>query len=100
MQAFEAVRPSVVRTTAAQDIVQSLFFPTMSTDVYTPFKDTGILALIELNECAMCPDGGNEDRCFLAGGFGGLNAQFQVLQYCVPSSLGQSVSKAGEWETL
>lgn len=100
VEAFERVRSSDVKTTAATQVVESMFFPMISDDVYTPFPDTGVLALMELDDCSMCPDGGVEDRCFMAGGFGGINAQFQVLRYCVPSSLGQGVSSAGSWETM
>jgi hypothetical protein len=99
MEAFEMVRPQAVLTTSTQAVVESLFFPTISGDVYTPFPDTGILALLELTSCPMCSETGT-DRCFIAGGFAGVNAHFQVQQYCVPSALGDSVTKAGQWETL
>jgi hypothetical protein len=97
IEAFERVRPPTTRTTKGSQVVQSLFFPVINDDAYMPFPDTGIVALTELDDCTMCLVEG-EDRCFIAGGFGG-EGQFQVFQYCIPSALGQGVAKAGYWET-
>jgi hypothetical protein len=98
IEAFERVKPPTVRTTRGSQVVQSLFFPVINDDAYMPFPDTGVVALTELDDCSMCLAEG-EDRCFVAGGFGDAG-QFQVLQYCIPSALGQGVAKAGSWETM
>ena len=95
IEAFERAKPPGVRTTTGTQAVQSLFFPVLNDDVYMPFADTGIVALIELSECPMCLVDG-EDRCFIAGGF---LISFNVYQYCIPSALGQGVAKAGSWPT-
>ena len=97
IEAFERVKPptSTARSTTSSQIVQSLFFPVLNDDVYMPFGETGIISLIELNDCYMCLTEG-EDRCFLAGGF---EIYYTVKQYCVPSALGQGVSKVGQWPT-
>ena len=99
MQAFEAVRPgSPVRTTTTTQIVQSLFFPSLTDDAYNPFTSGGVVALTELKDCvSLCVD--KDDRCFLMAGFVGPG-KISVAQYCVPSALARGVSKVNHWETL
>ena len=99
VQAFEAVRPSAasVRSSTSSQVVQSLFFPAINDDTFMPFPDTGVVAMIELDDCRMCIAEG-EDRCFIAGGF--ASDAFHAFQYCVPSALGMGVAKAGSWSTV
>ena len=99
IEAFESVRPSsATRSVSSMQTVQSLFFPTITADVYNPF--TQVAALVEMESCiAVCP-GSDENHCFVSAGFFGTIGQLKVAQYCVPSSVAHGVSKAGEWLTL
>ena len=99
IQAFTSVQPSTVRSSTTSQTVQSLFFPTLNADTYNPFTSMGVVALNELDSCtALCSEA--DDRCFLASGFVGTDCTLLVAQYCVPSALGQGVSKTGQWDTL
>jgi len=96
IDAFNAVRPSAVRSTTTMQTTQSLFFPTLNADAYNPFSSTGVVAFSELDSCSVsCPHA--EDRCFMAGGFVGTT--LRAAQYCVPSALALGVSKAAQWDT-
>lgn len=96
MDAFEAVRPSTVRSTTTVQSVQSLFFPSMDQNAHNPFDN--VVALSELDSCtALCPN--QEDRCFLTTGFVGAADLLRVAQYCVPSALAQGVNRQGQWDT-
>ena len=99
IQAFTSVQPSTVRSSTTSQTVQSLFFPTLNADAYNPFTSMGVVALNELDSCTtLCSEA--DDRCFLASGFVGTDGTLRVAQYCVPSALGQGVSKTGQWDTL
>lgn len=102
--AFEAEKAKALyRGPAVQSLsrtVESRFFQQVDRDAFMPFP---ILAMVQLGQCrGICPPApearnqnarSNPDTCIAVAGVGG-DLLLTVHKYCVPASMGLSVSRA------